>query len=424
MGICLRLIDDFLQTKPSVESLTIIFTTRSERKSSDTLRTLQNHLAKQPRQAQQRVHFQPESVELTNLLSVRDLARKLTTSDVPHLNAVILNAGIGGWTGLNWPKCIWACLTDIRRATVWPEYKLGAVGLITKPQLPPLRDGSRIDEPPLAEVFCANVFGHYMLAHRLMPLLWSCSSETPGKIMWVGSVEARKRHYNPEDHQGLQSDCAYEHGKRLSDYLALTSRDQPATRKYISAFLGNSNGRRKGVQPSIEIVHPGIVTTTIISLYWIMQQGYLLGIYIARWLGSPWSTVHPYPAARSATWLTFASVDEVSAKLAEEGGDSSNHSIKWGTCVDRSGHPSVRMTDVEGWGVDGSGNDFASRWWGGSSWWGGGQLGRFKGAVDATRENVEAFVDEGAEAWRKMEELREDWEKRLDEYDRRAQALN
>ena len=381
---------------------------------------MQSHLAQhRQKDASHWVHFQPESVELTSLLSVRSLSRKLNSSGIPYLNAAILNAGIGGWTGLDWPKCLWTIAADIRRATVWPEYKMGAVGLVTKAQLPILKDAKRLEGPPLGEVFCANIFGHYMLAHWLMPLLWACSTDAPGKVVWIGSIEARARHYNPADHQGLLTDAAYEHGKRLTEYLALTSSDQPATQKYVNSFLGNSNGRRKGVPPSIQISHPGILTTTIISLYWIVHQAYLLGIYIARWVGSPWSTVTPYPAARSASWLALVSEDELRAKEDEDGGEG--RPAKWGTCVDRSGRPSVRKSDVEGWGINGTGKPFSETWWGGPSWWGGGQIGRFAGAQDATKGDVDNFVSDGAEVWRKMEELRTEWEKRLDEYDELAE---
>jgi len=289
------------------------------------------------------------------------------------------------------------------------------VGLVTKAQLPTTKDTKRLEEPPLGEVFCANVFGHYMLAHWLMPLLWACETDAPGKVIWIGSIEARARHYNPADHQGVLTNAAYEHGKRLTEYLALTSSGQPATQKYVNSFLGNSNGRHEGVRPSIQVSHPGILTTTIISLYWIIHQAYLLGIYIARWVGSPWSTVTPYPAARSASWLALVSEDELRAKEAEDGGEG--RPAKWGTCVDRGGRPSVRKSDVEGWGINGTGKPYSESWWGGASWWGGGQVGRFAGARDATKEDVDNFVLEGAEVWKMMEELHTEWEKRLDVYD-------
>ncbi|RMZ76182.1 hypothetical protein DV737_g4950, partial [Chaetothyriales sp. CBS 132003] len=287
-----------------------------------------------------RIRLQAENVELTNLLSVRALAQKLLASDLPHLDAVICNAGIGGWIGLNWPQALWTVMLDIRRATTWPEYKLGA--------------------PLLGEVFCANVFGHYMLAHWLMPLLWAAPTSTPSKVVWVSSVEAGLRHYNADDHQGLRTDAAYEHSKRLTDLLALTAQDQPATARQ----------RRRLTRPWVLVTHPGVATTSIISLYWIVAQAYVLAIYLTRWVG--------------------------------------------GVCV--------RRTEAEGWGINGSGKPYSETWWGGVSWLGGGYNGRRSNAVDASKDDVENFITDGAEAWRKMEQLRAEWEARLVAFDREQAA--
>jgi 3-keto steroid reductase len=415
------LIDEFLTSEPESVLLTLLFTTRTARKSEDTLQTLQYHVDRHAtKSAQQRVHLQPESVELTSLLSVRSLARKLVASDIPHLNAVVLNAGIGGWSGLNWPMAVKTVLADIRRATTWPTFKLGVVGLIARPQFPSLSDGTRIEEPALAEVFTANVFGHYMLAHWLMPLLWACNEKNPGKLVWVSSIEASSRNYNPNDPQGFLSSAAYEHSKRVTDYLALTH-TSPATQKSVNTFLAPppQNTRHKLTKPTIQVSQPGIVVTTIVSLYWIVHQAYLLAILFARLLGAPWSTVTPYTAAASATFLALASEEVLESKELE--GARSGELVgpgKWGTAVSRLGTVTVRRTDVDGWGLDGTGEPFAHSWWGGPSWWAGGQIGRATGAKDATREDVEAFVEQGASVWKMMEEMRVEWEGRLEDWNK------
>ncbi|ETN37740.1 uncharacterized protein HMPREF1541_07363 [Cyphellophora europaea CBS 101466] len=420
LGICTRLIDDFLRTKQASDTLTLLFTTRSTRKGSDTLKILRSHVDSIALSSSNRIHLRSEIVELTSLLSVRGLAQRLIASDVPQLDAVILNAGIGGWTGLDWPLAIGTVLVDLRRATTWPTFKLGAVGVVAKPQLPPV-DGEKLDEPPLGEVFCANVFGHYMLAHWLMPLLWTCPSSSPAKIVWVSSIEASARHYNPADHQGLRSNAAYEHSKRLTDYLALTQ-GQSKTRTSLSSYLHceaveGAPKRPQISRPTIHTTQPGILTTTIIDLYWIVHQAYLLAIFIARWLGSPWATVNPYPAAISAVWLALVSRSELELKEKTGGGKA----IKWGSAIDRLARSRVESTDVEGWGFNGSGKAFADTWWGGPSWWRGGHIGRPQDAKDATLEDVEAFIDEGAKVWAKMEQLRQDWEQRLLAHDKLQQ---
>jgi len=362
-------------------------------------------------------------MELTNLLSVCNLARKLNFSDLPKLDTIICNAGIGGWIGLDWFAAVSAILRDIRNATVWPSYKLGTVGAITKPQLP---EGTLVDpEPPLGEVFCANLFGHYMLVHWLMPLLRACESNGPGKIVWVSSIEPQSHHFNSDDLQGLSTDAPYEHGKRLTDVLALTS-NQPAAGKGVASFTSTDaikSERQVRSTPTQHVYHPGIVVTSVISLYWIIHQAYLLGIYLARWAGSPWSTVEPYTAAHGATWLALASQEEIrQAEIAvhpagceDAAAVVKNGRVKGGTAADRAGRTTVRPTEVDKWGITGSGGSFASSWWGGES-----GSGRKPGALEASTEDVKEFVAQGAKGWEKMEELRKEWERRIEESERRG----
>ena len=70
----------------------------------------------------------------------------------------------------------------------------------------------------------------------------------------------------------------------------------------------------------------------------------------------------------------------------------------------------IMKTDVQGWGVDGSGGAF--------EWWKKNGRGRMRGAKDATKEDIETFVEEGAKVWREMEKLRVEWSQRLDEYEK------
>ena len=123
-SICCRLADDFL-TSPSRlanQTLTIIFTTRSSKKGTDTLHRLQEYLRASPHQQHaNRVTFTPENTDLCNLVSVRALSRRLTAT-LPKLDAVILNAGLGGWTGIDWPRAIFGILTDLVHEVSWPSY--------------------------------------------------------------------------------------------------------------------------------------------------------------------------------------------------------------------------------------------------------------------------------------------------------------
>jgi 3-keto steroid reductase len=417
LGICRQLIDEFIRKKPLTADLTLIFTTRDAEKGSDTLETLEKHLSTYgtsfvAKRFTKRIHLRPENVELTNLLSVRALYRHLLRSNIPKLDAIILNAGIGGWSGINWSKAVYQVLTDLISSVTWPEFKLSPVGRLTKPQLAPPGGTQDASEPPLGEVFCANVFGHYMLAHGLMPLLRSCDTQSPGKIIWISSVEVSGKDFNPDDLQGLTSDNAYGQSKRLTDLMALTAADQPATAKMVDLYCETqhkegANGPFSGSsKPSIYVTHPGICATSIVPLLLPLYLAMLLAFYLARWAGSPWHSITVETGACAPVWLALSPEDDAAGIV----GDKGLRRAKWGSATDRWGSPRAVETEVEGWGLDGSGTPI--EWWGDGSW------GRMRGAKDATREDVENFVEEGALVWRQMEQLRVEWEAILDEHER------
>lgn len=398
-GICCRLIDEFLSNRRVTESLILIFTTRSTKKGSETLKSLQSHLAKHSFDTA-RVHFRPEIVELTNLLSVKALAKKLTSNEgIPKLDAIILNAGIGGVTGIDWPLAVWQIVTENASAVTWPRFKLSAVGLITEPQL----STSKEAEPPLGQVFCANVFGHYMLSHWLMPLLRSCEPSPPGRVIWISSIEASDHNFNPDDLQGLVSSTAYEHSKRLTDLLALTATEQRATSASVREFVSVSDMADEvdfGPGPDILVAHPGIVATSIVPLPPVLMGLWVATAYVMRWAGSPWHTNTAYSGAASATWLALAAREDIWNKQG-------TGMVKWGSAVDRSGNARIEKTDVKGWGLDGSGRPMKGSWWGG-------RWGRSIEATDASKGDVEVFIEQGAKVWKEMEELKLAWEARIE----------
>lgn len=457
LGICRRLIDDFLASRPATAELTLLFTTRSATKASETLKTLQaqvdnhSHGRKQQQQQQQqdgaptsRVHIQPERVELASLVSVRDLAKRLLSSAIPKLDAIVLNAGATGLLGLNWPLAIWSALTDTVNASTWPQFKVSAIGLITEPQLKNAPssassssskpDHAEADETPVGQVFCSNVFGHYVLVHALMSLFRACPAESPAKIVWVSSVEVAPEHFNPDDLQGFVSPKAYEHSKRLTDILVLTSSNQAATARSVESFMKPPASRSRTQSepdtparpdrstPTMYLSHPGVCNTTIVPLPWIMQQCSVALVHMSRWIGSPWATSSTYVAALSATWLVLASPDEIDARAAADvASGTSLGAVKWGSAVDRRGRAFVAKTDVEGWGLDGSGAPFKDTWFATDRF---GAWGRRLGvhATDATEEDVQHFVELGARVWREMEALRVEWEARLDRADTSASS--
>ncbi|KAB2579413.1 hypothetical protein BFW01_g6265 [Lasiodiplodia theobromae] len=395
-AICCRLIDEFLQTRPQSQTLVLIPTTRSRRKCDDTVSLLEAHLQKASTKAeksipgisivlQKRVRFQPEILDLCSISSVQQCANRLKTA-IPKLDAMIFNAGIGGWTGVNWPWAIYKILTDWVASTTWPiGFKNAEIGLVTKPQ-------SGATEPPLGEVFCANVFGHYLLGHYCVPLL-SAARPASGRIIWISSLEAYASEFSLADFQGLKSDQPYESSKRLTDLLALTY-DCPSTRPWTSRYTAAAPDEKR---PSMYLSHPGIVVTGIFPLPfpWLMTYLWMLAAYIARWLGSPWHPTRPYPAAVAPVWLALASQETLDETEAHEGKG------KWGSSTDRAGHERVARTEVEGWGWGGIVGEATNR------------KGRRRGAVDLKEGDREEFEELGRTCWKEMEELREQWEGRV-----------
>lgn len=351
--------------------------------------------------------LKPEHVDLCDLLTVRALSRRLVAS-IPKLDVIVLNAGIAGFTGLNWFRAIWLTLTDLVHAVTWPSsYTIGAMGTLVNKQT------QLADEPPLGQVFCANVFGHYLLSHYLMPLLQR--SDVPGRIIWTSSLEATPTAFDITDIQGLKAARAYESVKYLTDLLALTSpmlSTSPWTDKFFSSDENNTDKydapRRTMTvtrRPNMYVAHPGICATSILPLILPMYYAMITTFLFARFLGSPWHVISSYRGAAASVWLSLAPqpvIDAAEAAYAALGGGR----VKWGSSCDRLGRESVVCTEVEGWGFGGVvgapqvGGDRTRR--------------RKKAAKDLTAEERVEFEELGRKCWKEMEELRSHWDGILD----------
>ncbi|OOQ90036.1 3-ketosteroid reductase [Penicillium brasilianum] len=407
-SICCRLADEFLSSHHYDDSLTIIFTTRSARKAEDTRRRLEDHLQSSCTSNSSnaaRVKFVSESVDLGDLLSARALSRRLLQT-IPKLDAIILNAGIGGWSGIGWPEAIWGCCTDLLHQVTWPTYKLAPVGVLTG------RQTEKEEEPALGAVFCANVFGHYMLAHNVAPLLKKAKSPNgPGRIVWVSSIEATIKFFDVDDIQALRNKNPYESSKALTDILALTS-DQPYTAPWaVDSFLRSNDETEEKNQvteettPTTYLSHPGICATSIVPLPLPLVWAMVAAFWIARMLGSPWHTMSTYLGAWSPVFLALSSqgaLDAAESPYRQSGGGR----VKWGSSANRLGVGSVCSTEIDGWGhggVVGTPPVEADR-----------KRLRKRGAIDLTGEAKENFEELGRQCWKQMEELRIKWDAILD----------
>ncbi|PBP25363.1 3-ketosteroid reductase [Diplocarpon rosae] len=356
---------------------------------------------------------------------------------IPRLDVIILSAGIGGWVGLDWPLAVKTVLFDTVEAVTWPRYKRSSRGARVKnpagssdtAEQPLLENQEKPDEPPLGEVFCSNVFGHYILAHELMPLLSrtaSPSSKVSGKVVWdrwalsqqPGSIGSQRSwgwglsglriprlDFSIDDIQGLKSSVPYEASKRLIDLLALTS-SLPSVQRLAAPFFDSHNtatAKQKPaeeevtlVKPQIYLTQPGIFASEIMPLPALLVLIYKFVFLFARWMGSPWHPIEPYKAAVAPVWLTLTDAEALNE--AEAGGLKK---AKWGSATDSNGQDRVMKTEVPGWGWNGEVEETAEIQR---------RKGRKRDADDLTREKREEFEVLGGKCWAQMEELRKEWE--------------
>jgi 3-keto steroid reductase len=396
------LIDEFLQTRPQTESLVLIITTRDQRKGDAAIAKLQKHLRqvfeKHERTLpgisqvlQGRVHFRQERLDLLSLLSVQRLAKRLRET-TPKLDAVICNAGIGGWTGIDWPLAIFSILTTWKKALTYPTFKIAGTGGVTKPQIPA---DTQVEEPPLGEVFCANMFGHYLLGHYLAPLLarHRPNEDSRGRIIWVSSIEAYDHTFDVEDIQGILSSVPYESSKRLTDIMAITS-TLPCVSQRVDQYLGSTELPEKSTKPRIYVAHPGICGTSIVPLPLILEYLMFAAFYLARLLGSQWHTATVDKGAVSMVWLALAKQSTLDNMEAKEG------AAKWGSATDVWGQERVERTEVAGWGWGGKLGEYKRK-------------GRDPYAQELTQQSANKFRETGEKCWEEMERLRVEWENRL-----------
>jgi 3-keto steroid reductase len=416
-------------------------TTRSEQKSRQTIKLVREHLraiahkskslrrksgpSYDPKQVIRRVHVLSVELDLCKLPGVYEAARTLVhgklsaPSDdpdfesivdvrVPRLDAAILNAGVGGWWGLDWWKVLPNLLFDgIVSATTWPKFKGTHPGMLVDGMSG--RETTVAAGPPntsriLGQVFCANVFGHYVFAHELLPLMSRArgSKVPPGRIIWESSIEAlAAANFSMDDFQAIETSVAYESTKRLTDILCLTA-NLPAVIPYSASYFKSRSRSADRTPPRVYLTHPGIVVTTLFPLPFWMIPLYQLIVLVSRWLGSPWHPATPYGGAIAPVWLALQSQDALDAEDAER--------IKYGSACNRGGTAMVKKTEVEGWGWEGKVEDREALARDPAAGILRKAVGRAAGAKDLTPEKLEEFELLGAQCWREMERLRQQWQ--------------
>ncbi|PHH63895.1 hypothetical protein CDD81_5343 [Ophiocordyceps australis] len=444
-----RLIDSFLATRSRASHLILIPTTRSAAKSAQTIRQLEAYT---PADSRHRIHVISPTLDICDLGGVAAFARGLLHGGVasrdgvqravrvPRLDALVFNAAYGGWIGCDYLGAVWAVLTrGFLQAITWPTFKLALPTCV----LNSLPEYSYPPQPLLGQVFTACVFGHYLLAHYLAPLLCRSSSSSlpPGRIIWSSSLEATVDVFSPDDMQCLDGPSAYESAKRLTDILALTCL-LPAASPYSSRWLAGPDEEKCSdkddapLRPQVYLSHPGIVASTLFPVPWFLFWAYEWSLVVARWLGSPWHVGSAYAGAAAASWLvlepheSLASVDDLYATKDKHDSSITTTSctttqsrplaaqrIKWGSATSRTGRSAVKQTHVDGWGFDGHPPPPPSNLVAPSPRMDRilrPSVGRRRGAPDVTPDDIIRFEELGAQCWRAMEDLRAQWSDLLD----------
>ncbi|KAI0878709.1 hypothetical protein GGS24DRAFT_372361 [Hypoxylon argillaceum] len=434
VGIGQRLIDEFLDSRPISSHLVLIPTTRSKTKSRDTVLALREylhhtaHTSKQlearlgpshdPQVTIARVHVLSVQVDLCDLRSIHAAADQLINGKVsdptgviadvriPRLDAALFNAGLGGWEGLDWLEFARQFFTlGLIQSTTYPSFKKAlptAVVLDSQKLLGSESSRSQGSPPALAEIFCANTFGHYVLAHELLPLLSRANtSEAPGRVVWTSSIDAGRDHLDFDDFQASRYMAPYESSKRITDLISLTA-DLPSVQEVSAPFFTSPATANRPVKPRFYVSHPGIVCTPMFPLNWFLYFWYWVVMHLSRLCGSPWHTVGAYPGACATSWLALADQSTLDAVHAQH--------IKWGSSVTRAGHAAPKKTEVEGWGWEGRVEDAEALKRDDADGVLRKTIGRKWDAAALTKEQKAEFEADGRRCWAELERLRVAWE--------------
>ncbi|KAI1431436.1 hypothetical protein GGR50DRAFT_679585 [Xylaria sp. CBS 124048] len=434
LGIGQRIIDEFLTSRPPTAHLVLIPTTRSKTKSQVTVLTLREHLRRtahtskalraragpnyDPQSVIARVHVLSIQVDLCDIRSIYAAADQLVHGKVtdptgviadvriPRIDAALFNAGQGGWEGFDWLGFgLQIAAHGLLQSTTYPSFKRAlpkAVVLDSQKLIGSDVPKSEPAPPELAEVFCANTFGHYVLAHELLPLLSRANAdETPGRVVWTSSIDACRAHLDFDDFQARQYMAPYESSKRMTDLIALTSELPSVQKASASFFTPPSSSPALAVKPRFYVSHPGIVCTPMFPLNWFLFFWYWVTMHISRFCGSPWHTIDIYTGACATTWLALAdqsSLDSISAQKS-----------KWGSSASRLGQSAPKKTEVEGWGWEGIIEDNEALKRDNAKGVLRKSIGRKWDAAPLTEEQKVGFESDGRRCWGELEKLRLAW---------------
>ncbi|KAJ2542748.1 hypothetical protein GGF49_002628 [Coemansia sp. RSA 1853] len=166
----------------------------------------------------------------------------------------------------------------------------------------------------LGLTFQTNVFGHYLLVHKLVSLM----SRTKGRVIWTGS-SASQLEFSQSDYMHIHGQKPYESSKYIVDQIA-PKMDERLRLRGVRCFVGE----------------PGNVCTSFLANIGVpvLQMLIVLVFYLMRICGLQRFTIDAQCASAAFTYLAFAK-DDVDA------------SQKYYSCASRWGRSSVVRAPLE-----------------------------------------------------------------------------
>ncbi|KAK0526720.1 3-keto-steroid reductase [Tilletia horrida] len=296
-----------------------------------------------------RIEFVP--LDLGSMASALKCANEITER-YKYVTHIILNAGVGPFTSLNWFHALYLCFTNFHRFVTYPAYKRQRKGDISD-------DG-------YGWVWQSNVGAHYILVRALLPALRATPYSTPSRIIWTGSIEGFRVFYDEDDFQCVQPPydvLPYESTKYQCELAAVgldevlrssRIRSAPGTPFEVDLRNGKTEIRaepasvlardeavaEQGLEPRSYLVHPGVVASSIaaaVFTFAILETLMKWAFYVARWTLSPHHNIEAYKGAVSAVHVSLAPERTLDA------------SRKYGSRCDFRGREYCHPDAIDGW---------------------------------------------------------------------------
>ncbi|KAI8138569.1 hypothetical protein BJV82DRAFT_288139 [Fennellomyces sp. T-0311] len=209
-------------------------------------------------------HIDIKLVDISSAMSVLDFCKAMQNS-YTHIDFLFCNAGVLSTSGINWGQVIWLFLANPVSFLESSDATVQIVG--------------EINDDGMGSVFAANVFGHYIMARELEPLLHRSGG---GRVIWTSSVTAEDSMFDIEDWQGIKSQLPYESSKWACDLVAIGSNARYANQKQDIVSFTTS---------------PGVVASSIGNLpIWITKLRTLIH-YAFRFAGVTSQNITGYRGA-------------------------------------------------------------------------------------------------------------------------------